>query len=323
MSVVLTSYPVVTSSGKVRNIFAGFSEVELEFKREDIQIVDVSQGANNKILISIVGDFTGSLNVGESVYLFAEGATFTYDNSFQIIAVVFSSPNTEITVDGEFIEVANSGYINYKQNWFLESKLVNINNNDVLNYPQLLQTDGNPNGEVEVNISMLVDFLQNEILLSSKEVTNARQDCKVMYRESWREDDSASFTLVDQETIIIIYSAENSEIEDFVNGFETPRIWSGYPFLLNILHSLENSPGRRIAVTFDELDINKDNLILDNQIIDFSPDAFGILQTNFEDKVKVIEDNTRFIRFNADSSEQADYETGDFNDDDFLTINTP
>lgn len=319
MSVVLTKYPVVTSSGKVRNIFAGFSEVELEFKREDIAIVDVSQGADNKILISILGDFTSDLNVGESVYLFSQGATFLYDSSFQIITVVFSSPNTEITVEGEFIEVTSSGYTNYKQNWFLEAKLVNIDNNDILNYPQLLQNDGNPNGVVEVNTSVLVDFLKNLILLSSQEITNARQDCKVMYREVWREDDTQAFVLVDQEPIIIIYSAENSEIEDFANGFDTPKIWEGYPFFINTLHSLENFVGERVSVTFDEVDINKDDITLDNQLINFSMSDFGILQTNFDDKIKVIEDNTRFIRFNANSTIEPDYLTGDYSDSDYST----
>lgn len=323
MSVSLTSYPVVTSSGKVRNIFAGFSAVELEFKREDIAIVSVTQGANNKILIDILGDFTTDLNVGEWVYLFAEGATFTYDNSFQIIDITFNSPNTEITVDGDYIENATSGYTNYKQNWFLESKLVNPDNNDVKNYPQLLQNDGNPNGEVEVNTSMLVDFLKNEILETSQEITSGRQECKVMYREVWREDDAQSFILVDQEPIIIIFAAENSEIEDFTSEFETPKIWEGYSFFINILHSLQNSVGQRIAITFDEIDINKDDIILDNPLVNFGLSDFGILQSNFNDNVKVIEDNTRFIRFNANTSGAADYETGDYVDTDYLTINTP
>lgn len=323
MAVTLVSYPVITSSGKVRNIFAGFSVVELEFKREDIQIVAVASGANSKILISILGDFTSDLNIGESVYLSAVGATFEYDDSYQIIDLVFSSPNTEITVDGDFIESSSSGYTNYKQNWFLEAKLVDPDNNNIMVYPQLLQNDGNPNGEVEVNTSMLVDFLKNELLTTSEEVTGARQECQVMWRESWREDDTEVFALVDQDPIIIIYSAENAEIEDFVSEFEIPKMWSGYPFFINMLHSLENGASKRVVVSFDELDINKGNINLDNPIAIFNVTDFGILQTNFNDNVKAIEDNTRFITFNANSSTEADYETGDYDDNDYLTINTP
>lgn len=323
MPITLTNYPVTSSSGVVRNIFAGFSPVELEFKREDAQIIDVSQGIDDKILISIAGNLTGNLNVGEWIYLNAEGFTHVYDGSFQILTVAFSSPNTEITVNGEFIEVAATGYSNYKQNWFLESKLVSPSNNDILNYPQLLQNDGSPGGVVKVSTSMLVDFLKNEILLSSREITGARQECRVMYREVWREDDTEVFALVDQEVIIIIYAAENAEIQSFVNKFEIPKMWEGYPFFLNIISSLENLGGKRIRVSFDELDINKSNITTSNSIIDFDPSDFGILQTNFNDNAKIIEDNTRYITFNANSSGSPDYETGDYNDTDYLTINTP
>jgi hypothetical protein len=323
MSVTLTTYPVVTSSGKVRNIFAGFQAVELEFKREDIALVSVSSGTGPKILIDVAGDITGSLNVGEWVYLYAEGSTYTYDSVFQITDVTYNAPNTEILVDGDFIETSSTGYVNYKQNWYLESKLVDPDNNNIKVYPELLQNDGNPDGVVKVNTSMVVDFLENQILTTSQEVTNARKQLQVMYRETWREDDSATFTLVDEDPIVIIFAADDSEIEDFVNSFEFPRIYEGYPFLINILHSLENYVGKRVKVTFDELDINKDDIVTDNPLTNFGPEDYGILQVNFNDNVKTIESNTKYIVFNAESSDLADFETGDFNDNDFYTINTP
>ena len=323
MAVVLTSYPVTSTSGKVRNIFAGFDSVELEFKREDSAIIDVAQGVDNKLLITVLGDLTTDLNVGEWVYINSPGATLTYSGSFQILTVVFSSPNTEITVNTDFIEVAALGYLNYKQNWFLEAKLVDPNNNLVLKYPQLLQNDGSPEGIIEVNTSMLVDFLKNEILETSQEVTGARNNCKVMFRESWREDDTQAFALVDDFQIIIIYAAENSEIQSFVNGFNEPRMWEGYPFYLNMLSSVENMAGKRAIVTFNELDINNDNIIIDNPLANFESSDFGLLQSNFNDNIKVIEANTRYITFNANDSGSADFETVDFNDTDFLTINTP
>jgi len=259
------------------------------------------------------------LNVGEWVYLYAEGSTFIYDDSYQIIDVTFSSPNTEITVNGDFIEVASGGYLNYLQNWFLESKLVNPDNNTILNYPQLLQNDGNPNGVIEVNTSMLVDFLKNEIKTTSQEITEGRQECKVMYREVWREDDTQSFTLVDEEPIIIIYSAENSEIEAFVNGFEIPKMWDGYPFFINLLHSLQNSVDERVVISFDELDINKDDIIISNSLATFKLLDFGILQTNFSDNVSVIDSNTKYIKFNANSAIIGDYKSGDYKAGDYKT----
>lgn len=323
MAVTLTSYPVTTSSGKVRNIFAGFQKVELKFKREDAAIVGISSGVDSKVLISIATDITGSLNVGEWIYLYAEGATYTYSGSFQILTVAYSAPNTQITVDFDFIELSSSGYCNYKQNWFLESKLVDPVNNSILNYPSLLQNDGSPEGLIDVNTSMLVDFLKNELYEQSQEVISGRQYCNVMYRESWREDDTATFTLVNEDPIVIIYAAEDSEIEDFVSGFDLPRMYEGYPFWINMLHSLENHVSERVSVEFDELDINAIDITNDNALINFASTSFGILQANFNDNQKVIEDNTRFIRFNANTSDLADYETGDYNDTDYLTINTP
>lgn len=323
MSVTLITYPVEISSGKVRNIFAGFDAVELEFKREDTAIVSVTQGANNKILISISSDITSSLNVGEWVYLYSVGTTFTYDGVFQILDLAYSAPNTEITVDGDYIETTSSGYCNYKQNWYLESKIVDPDNTAVKNYPELLQTDGNPNGEIKVNTSMLVDFLQSELLEQSGEVAESRQHCKLEYREVWREDDTSVFTLVDQQPIIIIYAAENAEIESFVTGFDTPKMWDGYPFYINLLHSKENYVGERVSVEFDELDINQDDINTGQLLANFSPDAFGVLQVNFEDNINVIDTDTRYIRFNAFSSDRADYETGDYDDNDYFTINTP
>jgi hypothetical protein len=323
MSVTLTKYPVTISSGKVRNIFAGFNPVELEFKREDIAIVDVSQGVDNKILISITGDITASLNIGEYIYLYSVGTSYIYDGSFQILDLTYSSPNTEITVEGDFIEVSSGGYCNYKQNWYLEAKLVNPDNNDIRVYPQLLQNDGNPNGLVEINTSMLVDFLKNEIKETSQQIYNARKSCKVMYREVYREDDNDIFTLVNQTPIIIIFAADEVEIEDFICGFDIPRLFAGYPFWLNLLHSPFNYSGFRVKMLFDELDINENSITTNNLMKYFNASDFGILQSNFNDNTKVIEQNTKFIRFGANSSGSADYATGDYNDTDYLTINTP
>jgi hypothetical protein len=317
MSVTLTSYPVTTESGKVKNIFAGFDAVEVEFDRQDASIVSVTQGADNQILISIATDITGSLNVGEWVYLYAAGSTFTYDNVYQITDLTYSAPNTEITVDGDYIETASIGYCNYKQNWYLESKIVNPDNNDVKVYPELLQNDGNPNGEVKVNVSMVVDFLKNEFLEQSGEVTNARKQLKLMTRESWREDDTDTFALVAGESIVVIFAAENAEIETFVTGFDVPKMWAGYPFFVNMLHSLENHVGERVSVEFDELDINTDEITTGNLLFDFSGSAYGILQTNFSDNQKDIEDNTRYIRLNAFTSGLGDFKAGDFKAGDF------
>jgi len=323
MSVTLVSYPVIISSGKTRNIFAGFAPVEITMQRSDASIVSVSLGASSRALISISGNITSVLSIGEWVYLYASGINYTYDGTFKILDLSFSSPNTLITIDAFYIVGAYSGYCNYKQNWFLESKIVSPINSDIMVYPQLLQNDGNPNGIIDINVSMLVDFLQNEIKITSQEIIRSRAKCKVMYREVWRENSTENFILIDQIPIIIIFAAENYEIESIVNNFEIPKIFDGYPFWLNLLHSTENYTGIRLNATFNENDINKNTINSANPLYLFNTDNYGILQINFNNKQKVIEQNTRYITININSSGIADFATGDFNDNDFQTINTP
>ena len=323
MAITLISYPVTIFSGKVRNIFAGFAPVEIELSRKDIDIVSVSQGNDNKVLISVAGNIVSALKIGEWVYLYSETSTYIYDGSFQILGLTFSSPNTEITIDTEYIDGSSIGYCNYKQNWFLESKLVNVENNDILAYPQILQNDGNPNGQIFVNTSMLVDFLRNEMKTTSQQILKSRAKCKVMYREVWRENSTNSFTLIDEIPIIIIFAAENYEIESFVNGFDIPKIYDGYPFAINLIHSNENNVNERINITFDELDINKDPLTIYNPLFQFKNTDFGILQANFLDSPKIIDMSTHFLNYFAATSVLPDFETGDFDDNDFQTINTP
>jgi hypothetical protein len=320
MAVSLISYPVQIISGKMANLFPGFSPVEIEFKREDIQIISVSAGADNKILITVLAaDVFGLIFPGEGLYLYAEGNTYTYDLSAKLITQTPGSPNWTFLIDAEFIEAAASGYMNFRQDWYLECKLVNEDNNSLLEYPALIQNDGTPSGIIKVNTSRMVDFLKNEILSTSQEVTNARKKCKLMYREVYRIHDTEVFVLLDDVPIIIVYAADEISPEKFLNKFEIPKMWAGYPFLINLAHSLENTTDSGIDVKFDELDINKDNLTLNNHLISFDVNKFGFLQSNFNDNIKTIEDNTRYIQFNAQTRSLIDYEDADYESTDYIT----
>jgi hypothetical protein len=327
MSVALTKYPVTEINGKINNTFAGFSAVELEFQREDIQIISVGSGVDAQIAITVSGDLTSVLNVAEWLYLYAVGATYTYDLQGKIVSIVYGAPNTVITISEPYIENASSGYVNYKQNWFLESKLVDADNNAILKYPKLFSDDGTASGVVNVNCSMLVDRLSNEILTKSGEVTSSRNECKVMYREVWREDDTQAFILVgatpivdyDTVPIIITYAADNSTVESFVNEFEQPIMWQGYPFSLALLHSTANNSDEKVEVNFDELDINKENITENNFLYIFKNGIFGFLQVNMADNLTVINDNTKYLRFNFITKKIGDYKAGDYKTGDYFT----
>ena len=320
MSITLKTYPVTIDSGKINNIFAGHQPVEIEFERVDISINSVSSGVDNQILIEVTGDLTGNLNVGEWIYLYAVGTTYTYDGSFQIIDINFNSPDTEITIAGDFIEVSNSGFLNYKQNYFVECKLVDVDNNMIRKYNSNINDDGTPNGIVTINVSQVVDFLNNEILQTSGVVSNNANRFQLMYREVFREDITSAFVLLDELPIIITKAADNSEIESFACQFETPKIWVGYPFNLSILHSPENNSGLRLSVDFDELDINETEITTANLLANFGLNFIGFGQASFLDNTKVLDSNTKFIRFNLKTNNLADYDPNDYNSSDYLTI---
>jgi hypothetical protein len=335
MAIELIKYPVTFADGIVNNVFAGFQPLEIEFVREDLAIVSVGDSGGS-LLVTVAGDLSALLNVGEWLYLYAEAVGFNYDNSFQISNITYAAPNTLITLNTAYIANSSTGYINYKQNYFVEAKLVNVDNNAILIYPDTLDDDGTPAGDITINISSPVDYLSNEILTSSGEVSNSRVRFSVMVREVWRENQTNSFVLIDSTfdnllpdstvlnvPIIVTYAADSQTPEKFVNDFDMPRMWEGYPFSLAILHSIDNFEGEKIAVTFDELDINQDVISTENPLFEFEPTAFGFLQVNFSDNTNTIADNTRYLNFTFGNTAAADYETVDYDDTDYLTINTP
>jgi len=308
----LVSYPVTTNSGKINNMFAGFDDVNIEFKREDLNVFSVGSGADNKILITLSGDYTGDLFVGEWLYLYATGTTYTYDNSFKIISINYSSPDTEILVDGDFIENSAIGYINYKQDYFVETKLVSVDNNAIKQFSETIPDDGTASGEVIINVNSPVDYLGSDILETSGLVNNSVNRFKVMYREVWRENQTENFILIDEDPIYILYNAELNDIEKINNKLEEPIIWLGYPFSFSVFHSLENNEGLRLDVSFNETDINKNNITTDNFLSRFRSLDFGQLQANFNDKTTELNDNTRYIKFNLNVIELSDYDSTEY-----------
>jgi hypothetical protein len=318
MSISLVSYPVTINSGIINNIVPGFQNIFIEFKREDIAVVSISQGTNNTIVVEIAGDLSSSILVGDWVYLYSQGSTYLYDLSAEVLEVTVPG-NTNVRIDSQFIEASTGGYLNYKQNWFLESKLVNPDNNNILEYPSLFANDGNANGEIKVSVSPLVDALSSQILSNSGEITEARNIAQLMYREVWREDDTQVFVLLAETPIIVTYSADSQGAEKFINDFDLPVYWAGYPFSIMFHHSKQNYVGKSLIVDYDELDINNDLISSDNSLVNFSSSEYGFLQVNFTDNLNAISDNTKFLKININESSLADFKAGDFKAGDFKT----
>lgn len=345
MAIEILTYPVEKKDGQVINLFAGFQDVEIQFQRKDNTNISIGESGGNIELTVNNLDITSYLNVGEPVYIYAAGATYTYNGSYNIVSINFASPNTIIVLDGQYIENASSGYCNFYQNYFLEAKLVNADNSNILQYPSPIADDGSNAGLIKINTSMLVDGLDNDILLKSGQVESSRNMCKVVVREVYRENQTNPFVALNTinnpfedgtiltTPIIIVYAADNSEDDkdydlgyiipdNFVNRFSEPKIWDGYPFSLSLARSQQNKLGT-MFVNFNELDINKEQITSGNYLHNFKSTDYGLLQVNFNDKNIEIDSKTRYIEFTNDISGQADYQTGDYNDNDYQTINTP
>ena len=320
MGLTLTSYPVTVESGTVLNLFPGFKPIPIEFERVDVALISLGQGIDNKIEIVVSGNVVIELNEGEWIYLFATGTTYDYNDSFQVISLVYGVGVTTILLDSDFIELSNSGYVNYKQNYFVEMALVRYNNENILQYKGLLTDSGTPSGSITIDASPLVDGLRNEVLSTSGEVETSRERCKIKYREVWREQQSNSYVFASSEyQLIICYAADDFETEKFITEFDEPRMYAGYPFIMTFSKSLDNNLGKDITVNFNELDINKDDITINNELKNYPQNIFGFCQANFNDNIVAIDDYTRYIEFELTTNDLFDYDSNDYDSNDYVT----
>lgn len=276
MSVEVTVNPVITEDGILKNIFAGFEPVEYKFKREDLQVSGVGQGIDNQLLIPTSIDLSSYLAIGDLVYVFSEGDTFTYDGTGTIIAITTVS----ITISVDFIETTTSGYINYFKNYFLEVELVNQDNSDVKILPFSLRDDGNNAGEITIDVSIANDLNVQFFEFVSQELTASRTIFKVQYREVY-DILTGSFTLLN-DVVILVYSTSQPEIEQFINELDEPKLWKGYPYGVILSHSDDNTEEQGINVSYDELDINQLDVVTNIALGSFISEKQGFLFNNID-----------------------------------------
>lgn len=310
----LIKYPI-TNQIPYKDTFAGFAGVELEFKRKDAFIVGVGAGLDNNILVSIIGNVL--INIGDYIYVYSEKFNIKYDGVFEVLDSQ-SGNTTDVLCKFQYIGNTDGGYVNYKQNYYVETKLVNPYNNNVLVYPTTLKQSGTPAGVVKCDVSAPVDFLKEQIKDYSGELEDGRVELQVMFREVWRENQTNLFELINEKSIVITYALENSDIETFIKGFDVPKIYEDYRFSLRFLHSIKNLlSSERIAVYYDELDINKNIISQDNAIHKYNVGDFGFLEIYFEPQS--INENTQYIDFKVIKEPSPDYEKVDYKDIDYLT----
>jgi hypothetical protein len=80
--------------------------------------------------------------------------------------------------------------------------------------------DGTPSGEIVIDTSIIVDLTRQSIIESSEEVTESRIKYNVKYREVWKDNESGSFTSINN-PIIALYATEDLERETFLNPMDS------------------------------------------------------------------------------------------------------
>lgn len=315
MSLVLNTNPVTTDGGIKKNIFPGFRPVEYKFKREDLAIVSVGSGVDNNILITVGTDLSSYLSAGDSIYLFAEGdsGTYNYDLTGEIVTIT----STQITIDSGYIEGSTSGYINYLINYYVEMELVGEENVNRKVIPFSLKDDGDQAGNITIDVGIANDKNKELFQTASQELTEGRIKFDVRYREV-SLGVTGSWTLL-SDPVILVYAWEQMETEDIINSFDLPQLYKGYNSGIVICHSDDNGLGDYVTLQYDELDINQQDVTTGNPIGQIESGYYGMIFFLIS-KLLSFDSDTKYIKFKGGVSDIPDYLAGDYDPAGYLTV---
>jgi hypothetical protein len=315
MSLSITSHPVTTVGINTVNVFPGFKPINIIFSRQDLSITGITTSSGS-IKATVGTDLTASLFVGDFIYIYSAGATFTYDASYEVLSI----SSTEIVLDGSYIEDSTGGYINYKQNYSVEMVLTNPSNFNVDLLGFTLKQTGTDAGIITFDTSIINDLNCQEFVeqLTGREITEGRIKFNTKYREVWREDLTQVFINVNN-PIIAIFATETFTIEKFSNPFELPILYGGYPTGIGFIHSDSNNGGEVVKISYDELDINQDDITTNNSSIQFEDEAYGVLLTTTEDTSNIFNVNTKYIRLYAKLVKQTEYDAAEYSSEYSIT----
>lgn len=296
MSLTLVSRPV----SDYDNIKPGFKPIEFEFNRQDMAIDSITNGAGNKVLVKVGTDITSALAIGDFAYINSQGATFEYDGTGEVLDITFNSPNTEITLNIDYIEDTSAdGYINYLQNWYLEMKVVDPDNTDIDLLGFSIKDDGKPDGTINIDTSIIVDKLIDNIFSSGIQ-TNERIKYLVKYREVY--DNSATSFTDDTVPIICIFATDEILRNEFNHPATLPKFWNGYNWGIGFYFNNDSNPGDAINILVDQLDINKGDLSTDEILQNFAVGSYGLLWVDSTNMASSINADTYYLKFKANTT---------------------
>lgn len=313
MSLTLITNPVTTEGGVVKNIFPGFRPVEYVFKREDLAIVSVGE-ASGYAEITIGTDLTSYLSEGDYIYLYAEGDSGDYD--YDEICEITAITSTTITLDIPYIENSSSGYINYLKNYYVELQLVNPDNSSIQMIPFSLKDDGDQAGNITIDVSIANDKNRKLFDISTRELTEGRVRFDVRYREI-SEGVTGSWTDM-SDPVILVYAWEQMDTEEILNGFDMPELYKGYDFAVALSHSNRNGTDSFVVAKYNELDINREELVTGLSIGQLSIDLYGIFLFVLGSGT-TFDGNTEYIEVYGEYADLPDYDPEGYDSSDYLT----
>jgi hypothetical protein len=308
MSLTLTTNPVGSAAKK---LFAGFRAVNFVFKREDLQITSIESGTGG-IKINLPSDLTTYLVAGDTVYVYAEGTTFTYDCLGTVLAITA----TDITLDIDYTESASSGYINYFKNYYVELQCVNKDYATVNILPFTLQSDGDAAGNINIDVSIANDLNELRGDITQGLIPESTIEFEVQYRQVYTGS-TESFTLVDNKLLVLLYCIEMPTENEILNKFDVPKLFLGYPGAIVICNN-NASDGESTEMLYSELDINQDAITAGTLgTIATVFDGFVLWKWLYNVSVNV---KTKYIDFNPSTIGLGDFADPDFDSPDFVIV---
>ena len=299
MSLSVTEYPVNIVG---QNLLAGKYPIEIKFKREDIIINSIQVAPGETIQVNLNANIASFVNLNEYVYI--------NSGDYDVFSKILEINASYLRLDTIYIGASSGGFMNYKQDYYIELDLVNIDNELIKILPFTLKDNGNPNGLFNINLAIVNDLntIDMPTFDAITELTTGRVIFDVKYREIWRESLTTVYTRINN-PIVVIQAKEVIENEAFTNGLENPEFYVGYPNGAVFSHTSSES----LVFYFDQLDINK-NLVSDNNIIGTAD--LGLVGKIFVPLIDfVFEPTTKYFTLKAEGSTIPEFAPLDFSKD--------
>jgi hypothetical protein len=307
MALTLVTNPVGSAAVK---LFPGFRPVEFVFKREDLAVTSVESGSGG-IQINVGTDLTSYLEAGDTIYVYSEGAAYTYDGTGIILGITAS----DITIDIPYVQDATGGYINYLKNYYVEMQCVDraFATSQVL--PFSLTSDGDAAGNIIIDVSVVNDLNRQREAIADGHLIDSRKEFEVQYRQVY-DGSAEAFTLINNKAVVLVYATDEPDTDEILNAFDTPKLYLGYPAALVIAHE-EDAASSTMQMVYRELDANQIE-VASGVLTELDSDVNGFLSWEWPSDASVSL-ATKYIEFDFDLNVLSEYDSNEYAATDYVT----